>query len=264
MSVASVLCARSRRLSLSLWPLLASLAALGASTDDANAVVMGRESSLGYHMVRVSSRSGAQCSGVAIGRALVVTAAHCGPRSVRAGGNSIGARTLVRSAVLDDGRQVSVSGDAVIMKLSSPLPAAISPVTVGEGSGDSYTIAGFGAVSERHRGSMGALHEASLVTAGQYALVDPTRNSSISASACYGDSGGPVLRGSTLVGVISRASHPSPRIACGHITRWAPVMVSGTPDTATVSYAGARETADIQPDTRPHRLKQKRAKRNRL
>ena len=78
-------------------------------------------------------------------------------------------------------------------------------------------------MDERERGAFGALHEARLVPAGARALVDPNRSGSIGASACFGDSGGPVMRGGMLVGVITRAAHPSPRIACGNLTRWAPI-----------------------------------------
>jgi hypothetical protein len=232
---------------------------LGA-VSSAHAIVQGRETSLGGHMVRVSSRSGHQCTGVAIGRALVVTAAHCGARSVRAGGGAIGVATVTRSAVLDDGRRVSVSGDAAILKLSSPLPPGVSPASVGEGSGDDYTIAGYGATDERFRGSMGGAREASLMPAGRYNLIDPTRNSSISASACYGDSGGPVLRGSQLVGVISRAAHPSPRIACGHITRWAPITASGavvaSADVAVTGFTST-ETSAVAPARKHKRWKRR-------
>jgi hypothetical protein len=100
------------------------------------------------------------------------------------------------------------------------------------------------------------LHEASLVAAGPRALVDPNRSGSISASACFGDSGGSVMRGSELVGIITRAAHPSPRIAGGHLTRWAPVTVSG-------SAAEKIELADIDSATEepPRRARNKRSAR---
>jgi hypothetical protein len=230
-----------------------------AWTTEADAIVKGRESSYGYQVLRVSSRSGARCSGVAIGQALVVTAAHCGARAVHVNGRSIAASSLVRSAVLDDGRHASVSGDAIILKLSAPLPPSISPLPIGEGDGDRYTIAGYGTIDERRRGSTGALHEATLMAVGRYALVDPNRDASIGASACFGDSGGAVLRGGTLVGVISRASHPLPHIACGHVTRWAPIVVSGD---AQATNAMSNNDNDTIETTR--RLHVKRLKRRRI
>jgi hypothetical protein len=114
---------------------------------------------------------------------------------------------------------VHVSGDASILHLSKPLPETIAAVPVGDGDGDNFIIAGYG--------GSGRLHQATLVAASPYALVDPGRDGTISASACFGDSGGPVLRGGVLVGVITRAAHPSPHRACGDLTRWAPISVSG-------------------------------------
>ena len=95
------------------------------------------------------------------------------------------------------------------------------------GHGDRFTIAGYGTTDERARGAFGSLHEASLVAASGRALVDPNRSGAIGASACFGNSGGPVMRGGELVGVITRANYPHKRIACGYYTRWAPIRVYG-------------------------------------
>jgi len=207
-------------------PLLTLL--LLAAATEAGAVINGTSSGLGSYTVRMVGPY--YCTGVAIGRKTVVTAAHCANRSMRiqAGGRSIGIAGVSRSAMLDDGRQVQVAGDAAILQLASPLPGSVSAAPVGDGSGERFTIAGYGTTDERWRGAFGSLHEASLVAAGPRALVDPNRAGSIGASACFGDSGGPVMRGAELVGIITRAAHPSPRIACGHLTRWAPVTVSGS------------------------------------
>ena len=228
-----------------------SLLAIAAAPDDANAIVRGTSSSADHYTVRVI-RGGIRCSGVAIGRRLVATARHCGRGAVIAGGVHIGLSGGGASAVLDDGRRVSVAGDAAILRLASPLPSSITPAMVGDGEGNSYLIAGYGTADERHRGAFGQLREARLVSAERYALVDPNRSGSIGASACFGDSGGPVLRGSALVGIVTRAAHPSPRIACGHLTRFAPIVVSGS------AAAIGEAAADGVPVDAPRKVKRKR------
>ncbi|MDP2298705.1 MAG: trypsin-like serine protease [Pseudolabrys sp.] len=224
--------------------------ALLAAAEPAGAVVKGTSSSLGAYAVRLVGPY--HCTGVAIGRRLVVTAAHCANRAMRVGG-SIAIAGESRSAVLDDGRRVSVTGDAAILTLASPHGYSLAPI--GNGTGDSFTIAGYGTTDERHRAAFGALHEARLVAAAPRALVDPNRSGSIGASACFGDSGGPVMRGGMLVGIITRAAHPSPRIACGHLTRWAPVTVSG--DAAPIIVAarddGVRVAEPRMRQRQPHR-----------
>lgn len=231
------------------------LAAALLAAQPAAAVVKGTSSSLGSYAVRIVGPF--YCTGVAIGSRLVVTAAHCANRGMRimSGGGSAGIAGVSRSAVLDDGRRVSVSGDAAILRLSAPLSGA-SAAPIGVGGGDSFTIAGYGTVDERHRAAFGSLHEATLVPAEPRALVDPNRSGSIGASACFGDSGGPVMRGGMLVGVITRAAHPSPRIACGHLTRWAPVTISGEAQAVAAFDDGA---AVAEP--RVQKKRQRQAKR---
>lgn len=218
----------------------------------ANAIVMGTSSSLSGSTVRLVGPY--YCSGVAISRRLVATAAHCANRAMRimGGGGSAAIAGVSKTAVLDDGRRVAVTGDAVILTLTSPLSA--SPATIGQSDSDRFTIAGYGTTNESNRMAFGTLHEASLVAASPLALVDPNRSGSISASACFGDSGGPVMRGGVLVGIITRAAHPSPRIACGHLTRWTPITVSGPASEPVVADASADE---------PPRKRTRSAKRER-
>jgi Trypsin len=193
----------------------------------AGAVVLGSSSSLDYFTVRIVGRG--QCSGVVIARRAVATAAHCARHGARVitGSGSVRVVGASRSARLDDGRRAYASGDAVILQLAEPLPSSVGAAPIGRGDGDSFTIAGYGTTDERAGGAFGSLHEARLVRARGRALVDPNRSSGMGASACFGDSGGPVLRGGELVGVITRANYPHKRIACGFYTRWAPIAVSG-------------------------------------
>ena len=197
---------------------LIAAAILLAAAPPAGAVLKGvRSHSLSSYTVRLVGNG--NCSAVVIARRLVATARHCAyGMTVLAAHRYYRVAKVSRDGVLDDGRQVYASGDASLLLLTKPLPETIAAVPVGDGVGDNYIIAGYGG---------GSLHQATLVVASAFALVDPTRTGSISASACFGDSGGPVLRGGMLVGVITRAAHPSPRRACGDLTRWAPISVSG-------------------------------------
>jgi hypothetical protein len=234
---------------------LSTIVMLAVATP-AGAVVKGASSTQGSYTVRLVGS--AYCSGVVIARRAVATAAHCGHGvRVMAGGRSYRVASSSRSAVLDDGRHVSVTGDAAILRLATPLPSNIDAASVGDGEGDTFTIAGYGTTDERWRGTFGALREAALIAAEPRALVDPNRTGSIGASACFGDSGGPVMRGGMLVGVITRAAHPHPRIACGHLTRWAPIVASDTAQ--AVAVAAEEGTRAVEPPERKHPRPAKRA-----
>jgi Trypsin len=207
------------------------------AASPAHAIIKGSKSAQDRYAVRLVGNR--VCTGVVIARSAIVTAAHC-PRSmaVIVGGRTYRVAGVSTDAALDNGRRVSVSGDAAIWRLSTPLPADVAVAPIGEGSGESYIIAGYGTTNEQSPAVFGTLHEATLVPESPYTLVDPGRTGSIGASACFGDSGGPVLRGGMLVGIITRATHPSPHIACGHLTRWAPVAVSDRAPASADRVAG--------------------------
>jgi Trypsin len=218
---------------------LVGLALSLSSPPVAHAVILGTSSSLDGHTVQLVDSAGrVKCSGAVIDRSIVVTAAHCaGLRTIIAGGHRVAVAAAAHGTVVTEtGLRVSAGGDAAFLRLRSPLPGSVGPIGIGPGGGGSLTIAGFGAVDEIHQGG-GALHEASLVHAGRFLLVDPRRSGPISASACFGDSGGPVVSGGQLVGVITRASYPRSPRACGYYTHYAPVVVSGQP--ATTGSGGA-------------------------
>ncbi len=197
-----------------------------AACSPALAIVLGTASSLGAHVVRVAGASGAFCSGAVIDRFHVVTAGHCAASGVVIDRRYIPAASRTQAARLADGRTITVHGDAAILSFRRPLPPSAVPIEIGvQGIDGEFTIAGFGTTSER-RWNLGTLHEASVVFHAPFKLVAPDRMSDISASACFGDSGGAVLRNGALVGVITRASHPHPVIACGHLTHYAPVVAT--------------------------------------
>jgi hypothetical protein len=236
--------------------LLAAVALLHTLSFSAEAIVLGSSSGLGAHVVRVIGSGGRlNCSGVVLDKMHVATAAHCGARGVMIDGVNIFASRVLQSVKLEDGRVVSVRGDAVIIGFKQPLPASASPITIGEQGTDGYfTIAGFGATAEAQRGTLGPLHEASVVHHKPWLLVDPRRDGDLSASACYGDSGGAVLRNGALVGVITRASHPHPSKVCGHLTHYAPVVSTvAAPQPPTDAVAATANTAATAPQHRFYR-----------
>jgi hypothetical protein len=209
----------------------------------AHAVIKGSASSHAGYTVRLLGK-GTYCSGVIVARDAIITAAHCARTIPVVGGRSLHVAGIARSAVLDDGRHVNVSGDAVILRLASPLATEIAAAPIGEGTGDSYTIVGYGTTDERSRKAFAPPYEATLVPQSPGALVDPNRTGSLGASACFGDSGGPVLRGGKLVGIITRASHPSPHLVCGHLTHWAPVTASHSTLASGDSITSQRTAAE--------------------
>jgi trypsin len=228
-------------LRLPIRSLLAAAALIAAAP--AGAMINGSPSGLAGHTVRIFSSAGtAVCTGVAVGPRHVVTARHCygGSRSVSAAGKRI--RIAGASG---SGAGVSVRGDAIVLLLGENLPPEITPLAVGAGEGP-FIAAGYGTSVEAHRNLAVSLQEASLVPARGNTLVDPRRDGAISASACYGDSGGPVVRrgvtGFVLVGIITRASHPSPKLVCGHLTHYAPLYGSGQVVAAAEEPARPRKT----------------------
>lgn len=225
-------------------PIFALAISIAAFASNAQAIVFGTSSTLIMHMVRVAGPAGTLiCSGTAIDPLHVVTAAHCRPSSVDVRGKRFAILKRAQTATLEDGRVISVSGDALILTLRQPLPGTVIPIEIGtQGTDGEFRIAGFGATSEALRGWLGPLHEANVIVLQPFRLVAPDRMSNISASACFGDSGGAVLRNGALVGVITRASHPHPAIACGHLTHYAPVTtqpfaVPPSPNGSPVSTA---------------------------
>jgi hypothetical protein len=223
---------------------LALVSAFAVCTPPAQAIVSGTSSTLVMHMVRVAGPGGVLlCSGTAIDPHHVVTAAHCGPTSIDIRGRRIGILKRAQTATLGDGRVISVVGDALILTLREPLPPTVIPIDIGtQGTDGEFIIAGFGATKESARGRLGPLHQATVVVAQPFRLVAPDRMSEITASACFGDSGGAVLRNGALVGIITRTSHPNPALICGYLTHYTPITTAPfaappSPNGTTVSTA---------------------------
>lgn len=224
---------------------LVASAAFFFAPSDANAVMRGSAAGgISKHVVKLVGHN-LLCSATVIGRQQLLTANHCiegsGPFFVVTGG----AKIAVASH--------SKSGQTTLLTLASPLPAQYVPIGTGDVQSDSYTIAGFGTAHEAERMRSAGLKEARLVTDSRYgALVDPKRRGAISASACMGDSGGPVAKFDgkryVLVGIVERVSNYAGIGACGFLTHFS--SVSGNSAVAAAPPAG--ETRQVsEPHAQP-------------
>src|SRR5215470_11027349 len=204
-----------------MWIWVAAVpAVLLMTASDADAIMRGHGADvIGRHVVRLVGRGGLACSATVIGPQEVLTSSHCidgsDPYFVIAGGRRI--RVASHSGY----------GSVARLTLASPLPRAYAPIATEGGFGEAgaIVIAGFGTAVESPHARGGGLRAATLVADGNSgALVDPNRRG---ASACMGDSGGPVARFNgrryVLVSIIERASNPSPTRACGDRTHYVAV-----------------------------------------
>jgi hypothetical protein len=219
---------------------LAASAAFVLSSSSANAVMRGGHAGgISRHVVKLVGHN-LLCTATVIGRQQLLTANHCvegpGPFFVMAGGKRI--------AVAGH----SAAGQVTQLTLASPLPAEIVPIETGSaGSDGSYTIAGFGTAQESARMHSAGLREARLVNDAKYnALVDPRRRGPISASACMGDSGGPVAKFDgkryVLVGIVERVSNYAGIGACGFLTHYS--SVSGVSNVASAPAGTTRQVSE--------------------
>jgi hypothetical protein len=212
------------------------------TSSDAQAVVRGKQAGgISRHVVKLIGHN-LLCTATVIGRQQALTANHCieGP----------GPFFVVTSAGKIAVTGHTPSGQATLITLASPLPASAEPIATGDVQGDgSYTIAGYGTAQESARMHSAGLREARLVVDSRYGgLVDPNRRGPISASACMGDSGGPVARFDgrryVLVGIVERVSNYSGIGACGFLTHYS--TFGGVPsnaDAPTNSRAASEPTA---------------------
>ena len=223
--------------------LVAASAAFIFAASDAHAVMRGSSAGgISRHVVKLVGHN-LLCSATVIGRQQLLTANHCvegsGPFFVMAGASRI--------AVTGH----SGHGQTTLLTLASPLPARYVPIATGSAGGDgSYTIAGYGTAQESERMRSAGLREARLVSDSRYgALVDPRRRGAISASACMGDSGGPVAKFDgkrfVLVGIVERVSNYAGVGACGFLTHFSSVgggsAVASAPEGTTRQASAPRQ-----------------------
>jgi secreted trypsin-like serine protease len=229
-----------------------SVSTLGVSSP-ADAMV-GGATPAGDGLVRslvmvVGSRdnNGSVCTGAALARDLILTAAHCvAPGATYSVLPAKNAPPLAIKSIQVHPRYDPQSyalnratADVALIKLTVALPERFVPVALENAStavavGDRFTIAGFGVTAAGSGNGIGLLRTASLVATGQpgtlqIRLFDPaTKGDRPGLGACTGDSGAPVLREvdgrQVVIGVVSWSTGPKLGEGCGGLTGVTPLV----------------------------------------
>jgi hypothetical protein len=228
------------------FAVLLSLSAPAAALVGGATVV--REQGAGRHVVMIVSTRGNVCTGTALARDVVLTAAHCvqPPATYRVMADGIAAPglPLTSRAVhprYDAGHYKAgrVTADVALLKLERPLPASVVPAALAPdrkvAPGDRFVVAGIGATVHRSETGMGVPRQAALIATGrpgnlQIRLMDPaTRDQRAGLGACTGDSGGPAFVENAgayaVVGVVSWSTGPAGSDGCGGLTGVTPLQL---------------------------------------
>ncbi|MCA1952666.1 MAG: S1 family peptidase [Hyphomicrobiales bacterium] len=181
----------------------------------------GPDSGLGAHLVMVLSnernRHGA-CTGTAIARDIILTAAHCvaGNKRIAVAYPENGSHVLQRVAAkaIHPGfsPRSRVSIDIALIRLEGQLPARFLPMAIDRGAGGHAVgarrvIAGFGLAVDGLEESAGTLRSARVSVLPRFyprfMRLGYTPDAGLDDFAvCTGDSGGPVLEDRLVVGVV--------------------------------------------------------------
>jgi secreted trypsin-like serine protease len=236
-----------RRLVLVL-PLLAL--PLLALASPAAALVGGAPAVQGPHpAVMIVGSRGNSCTGIAVARDLVLTAAHCVPPGADYKLVQFDAQ---RQPQLRDTQQIArhpqfsqktfdahrATADVALIKVSNA--TAATPATIhGErlriAPGDRLTLWGYGLTRMGDGKSGGTLRSAALTVTGQPGnlqirlMDDAARNQRPGLGACTGDSGAPVFRDiggrMMVIGVVSWSTAARNEAGCGGLSGVTPLSL---------------------------------------
>ena len=200
------------------------------------------------HLVLLVGSRGNSCSGVAIARDLVLTAAHCVPPGAD-----------YRLVIFDAAHQPQLkdvaivarhpqfdlatlfahraTADIALVKLAAALPPGFAAAPLARSDravavGDNFIVAGYGVTVRDDGRTGGTARAATLAATGQpgtlqLRLFDPaTKGQSPGLGACTADSGGPAFETDqhhAVIGVVSWTTGPQLTEGCGGLTGITPL-----------------------------------------
>jgi secreted trypsin-like serine protease len=186
------------------------------------------------------------CTGTAIARDLVLTAAHCVGSAAE---HKLVEFDAERRPMLRDVLSVvrhpqfsmqsllahRATADVAVLKLAQPLAVAPAPLVGARervAVGERFVVHGYGLAARGDGKSGGTLRAATLAATGkpgnlQIRLTDPAGGERGGLGACTGDSGAPVFQASNgrlaLIGVVSWSTGPGGASGCGGLTGVTPI-----------------------------------------
>jgi hypothetical protein len=208
------------------------------------------EPQIARHVILIVGSRGNSCTGVVIGRDLLLTVAHCvlpGADYKWVEFDSSGApalrdiTTITRHPGFDLKALLNhrATADLALLKLAQALPARFAPAPLLMTStrpvvvGDPFLVAGYGLTVRGDGRTGGKIRTATLTATGQpgslqIRLVDPAANNTRPGlGACTGDSGAPTFSTSSpspaVVGLVSWSTGPNSESGCGGLTGVTPL-----------------------------------------
>src|SRR5215470_9847037 len=206
------------------------------------------EPAIARHVVLLVGSRGNSCSGVAIGRDLVLTAAHCVPPGadyklvIFDAAHQPQLKDIVmiaRHPQFDLATLLAhrATADVALVKLAAALPwdFAAAPLARADrmvAVGDEFIVVGYGVTVRGDGRTGGTARAATLITTGQpgtlqIRMFDPvTKGERAGLGACTADSGAPAFEADqrhAVIGVVSWTTGPQLTDGCGGLTGITPL-----------------------------------------